>query len=299
MPPPPKNSPPVQAVRRADRYRTQQATSLDQGQKAAQGLAALADELRGGHSRASSVEQIGANAEELSASISGTFPSSAASQVMATVEQISRAAQLQSSATQETSAALSQIENSAKLARSNGAAADERVRSLDAALKEGRLAVENLVSGVSHALSGTRASVGTIKRLESVGRKIEKIIEAMALVAVQTSMLAVSGSVEAARAGDSGRGFAVVSNDIRSLSREASNNVEHAKDTVRGILAQIAVLKSNLEQIIVATEVEIQNKSTTVSAGLQSIAKEVAALAAASKSIPRRVRIACLGQRRK
>ena len=41
-------------------------------------------------------------------------------------------------------------------------------------------------------------------------------------------------------AGDSGRGFAVVSNDIRSLAREASDNVERAKDTVQGILDQIA-----------------------------------------------------------
>jgi methyl-accepting chemotaxis protein len=117
-----------------------------------------------------------------------------------------------------------------------------------------------------------------------VGRQIEKIIEAMALVAVQTSMLAVSGSVEAARAGESGRGFAVVSNDIRSLSREASDNVERAKDTVRGILDQIATLKVSLEQIVIATEVEMQN-NRNVSAGLQKIAREVAALGTASKSI--------------
>ena len=86
-------------------------------------------------------------------------------------------------------------------------------------------------------------------RLGGVGRKIEKIVDAIALIAVQTSMLAVSGSVEAARAGESGRGFAIVSNDIRGLAREASANVERAKDTVRGVLEQIAVLKSDLEQI--------------------------------------------------
>jgi methyl-accepting chemotaxis protein len=75
-----------------------------------------------------------------------------------------------------------------------------------------------------------------------------------------------------------------VSNDIRSLSREASTNVEHAKDTVRGIIDQIAVLKSNLEQIIVATEAEIQN-NRSVSTGLQKIAKEVTSLGVASRSI--------------
>jgi methyl-accepting chemotaxis protein len=113
---------------------------------------------------------------------------------------------------------------------------------------------------------------------------MEKIVEAIALVAVQTSMLAVSGSVEAARAGDSGEGFAVVSSDIRNLSREASENVERAKDSVRGILDQIAVLKADLEQFIVSAEIEVQN-SRTVTSGLQTIEKEVAALSAASKSI--------------
>jgi methyl-accepting chemotaxis protein len=113
---------------------------------------------------------------------------------------------------------------------------------------------------------------------------MEKIIEAIALVAVQTSMLAVSGSVEAARAGDSGQGFAVVSSDIRNLSREASENVERAKDSVRGILDQIAVLKADLEQFIVSAEIEVQN-NRAVTAGLLTIAKEVTALGAASKSI--------------
>jgi methyl-accepting chemotaxis protein len=133
-------------------------------------------------------------------------------------------------------------------------------------------------------LKDTRSSVETIKRLESLGRKIEKIIEGIALVAVQISMLAVSGSVEAARAGTSGRGFAVVSNDIRSLSREASDNVERAKATVRGILEQIAILKGDLEQIIVATDIEVQN-NRVVSSGLQKIESDVSSLGVASRSI--------------
>jgi methyl-accepting chemotaxis protein len=210
--------------------------------------------------------------------------STAATQVMAAVEQISRASQLQSSATQQTSAALAQIEKSAKVAQSTSKIANDRVQRLDAALKEGRRAIEALVDGVSNALKGTQLSVATIKRLEGVGRKIEKIIDAISLIAIQTSMLAVSGAVEAARAGESGKGFAVVSNDIRGLSREASDNVERAKDTVQGILDQIATLRSDLEQIIVSTELQVQG-NRTVSVGLQNIEKEVAALGTASGSI--------------
>ncbi|MGH8299789.1 MAG: methyl-accepting chemotaxis protein, partial [Steroidobacteraceae bacterium] len=240
----------------AQRAVEQQASSLDQGQLAAQRLAVLAEKLSAGRANASSVEQISASAEELSASIQEL--SSAATEAMAAVDQIRKAAQAQASATQETASALTQIDRSARLAQANSKAGNERVVSLEAALKEGRRSVESMSEGVTIALHDTRAGLTAITRLEGLGRRIEKIVDSIALVAVQISMLAVSGSVEAARAGESGRGFAVVSNDIRNLSREASANVERSKDTVAGILDQIGVLKSDLQQIAATAEVEVQ-----------------------------------------
>ncbi|HUN72678.1 MAG TPA: methyl-accepting chemotaxis protein, partial [Steroidobacteraceae bacterium] len=245
-------------------------------------LAALAEKLRSGNANASSLEQIGANAEELSAAIQEL--SGAAAEVMAAVEQISKAAQIQSSATHQTASAMSQIERNARVAQTNSMAGNERVVNLDAALKEGRSAVETLIAGVSSTLQETRAGAGAMTRLEGVGRRIEKIIDTITLVAVQTSMLAVSGSVEAARAGDSGRGFAVVSNDIRNLARDASANLEQARDTVRGILDQIGIIKSDLQQITAAAEAEVQ-KNQIVGAGLVQLADDVTALGAVSRSI--------------
>jgi methyl-accepting chemotaxis protein len=260
----------------------QQAKSLDQGQSAAQGLSALAQDLRTRKKRASAADHISASAEELSAAVQEL--SGASTQIMAAVEQINRSSQLQSAATQETSAALSQIETSARLTQKNGKLSHERVQGIQSALKESRASIEVLLNGVEASLKDTRASVATIKRLEGVGRRVEKITAAIALTAVQTGMLAVSGAVEAAGAGDSGRGFAVVSKDIRTLAREASANVERATDTVRGILDQIATLRSELEQIILSTEAEIQN-NRVIFTSLQKITTDAAALGAASKSI--------------
>jgi methyl-accepting chemotaxis protein len=260
----------------------QQAKSLDEGQLAAQRLAALADKLRSARTNASSLEQISASAEELSASIQEL--SSAAAEVMAAVEQISKAAQTQSAATHQTSSALSQIDRNARLSQASAKSGDERVLSLEAALKEGQISVESLIRGVSNALDDTRASLTAITRIEGAARKIEKTVDTIALIGVQTSMLAVSGSVEAARAGESGRGFAVVSNDIRNLAREASVNVEQAKDTVRGIVGQIGILKSDLQQISATAEAEMQ-KNQGASISLRQLAEDVTALGAASKSI--------------
>jgi len=222
----------------------EQAKSLDQGQSAAQELARAAEAARSSKVDASAAEQISATAEELSATIQEL--SSASRQIMAALGQINRGTQQQAAATQQTSAALAQIEKSARQAQQNATQGNDRIIKMAADLKNGSAAVQKLVSGVSTTLEATRGSLATISRLEAVGRNIEKIVNAISLVVVQTSMLAVSGAVEAARAGEAGSGFAVVSNDIRGLAREASESADRIKETVSGILEQIGSLRRDL-----------------------------------------------------
>jgi methyl-accepting chemotaxis protein len=260
----------------------QQAQSLEQGQIAAQGLAALADEVRGGGQQASTAEQISATAEELSATIQEL--SSAATEIMAAVEQINRGSQQQAAATQQTSAALSQIERTARLAQQNATASLEQVKSAAATIQQSRGSVEGLTRGVETALAATRSSLVTIAQLETLGRQISAIVDSITLVAVQTSMLAVSGAVEAARAGEAGRGFAVVSNDVRQLARESSDSVARIKETVLGILDQIAMLRRDLEQVAATAEAEVQT-NRAVAGSLEKLQTEVLELEAANAAI--------------
>ena len=260
----------------------QQAQSLDQGQAAAQALASLSEDLRSGKADQSAPEQISSTAEELSATIQEL--SSAASQISTAVEQINRGAQQQAAAAQQTSAALAQIEKSARVAQSIGKLANDRVAVMGKELADARKTVEELIEGVVQALKETRGSLETIVSLEAIGRKIEKTVDAITLVNIQTGMLAVSGAVEAARAGEAGQGFALVSNDIRALAREATESVERIKDTVRGILDQIALLRRDLEQIIVTGESEVQN-NRVVFETLGDMTNEIVALGNANKAV--------------
>ena len=262
----------------------QQAKSLEQGQAAAQNLAKLAARLRKGAANQSAAEEISAASEELSATIQEM--TTAASQIMAAVEQIDRGAQQQASATHQASEALGQIEKSAQQAQTVAREAGDRIRKIASALAEGREAVETLMNGAVETLKNTRINASTIGKLEGIGRRIEKIVDAIALIAIQTSMLAVSGSVEAARAGDEGRGFATVAGDIRVLARESSDNIDRAKESVRGILDQVAALKRDLEQSILTGELEIQNNHAILSA-MDAIDSETAVLNSANEVILR------------
>ena len=177
-------------------------------------------------------DQLASAAEQLSTAVQEI--SGSAAQIMIAVEQISRGGQQQASATQEASAALDQIERTSRAATENATKSLDRTRRMGGMLAEIRLTIGDLSAGVTRSLETTRQSLGLIAGLEGVSRSIDKIVDGIGMVSIQTNMLAVSGSVEAARAGDFGKGFAVVSKDIRSLARDSGENAGRIKDTVTG-----------------------------------------------------------------
>jgi methyl-accepting chemotaxis protein len=138
--------------------------------------------------------------------------------------------------------------------------------------------------------------MGLLTGLSEAGRRIEKITDSLALISVQTNMLAVSGSVEATRAGEAGRGFANVAGDIRKLARDSALSAERAKDIVRAMQDQIATVRRDLEQVVSAAEVEIgRNRAvverfTAITADLEGARASNRAILAGSEGILRSVR---------
>jgi methyl-accepting chemotaxis protein len=63
-------------------------------------------------------------------------------------------------------------------------------------------------------------------------------------------MLAISGSIEAARAGDFGKGFAVVSADIRNLAKDSESNTEKINDTIEGMNAEIGMVQEDWNNLL-------------------------------------------------
>ena len=238
----------------------QQSASLDQSQQTADELAVLTERLHSGSDVRESAEQVAAAAEELSATVQEL--SGAAVQILVAIEQIGRGAEVQAAATIEANAAMMEIERSAGVTQENARAAVERADAVSTKIAEGGERMGKLADGVSAALVEARSVMGGVAGLNEVVRNIEKIIDALALVAVQTNMLAVSGSVEATRAGDAGRGFATVSNDIRKLARDSAANAERARDVVRAMQDEIMTVRRDLDQLAGASEVEVaRNRS--------------------------------------
>jgi methyl-accepting chemotaxis protein len=240
----------------------QQSESLDQSQQTAETLSQQTDRLHDDGENDAAAEELAAAAEELSATVQEL--SGASAQIFVAVEQIGRGAQLQAAATQQASSAMSQIERAALAAQQSSSAALSRIAAITDSVRQGSDTIAALAHGVGTSLTETRDLLTLVAGLSETARRIEKIIDALALIAVQTNMLAVSGAVEATRAGDAGRGFATVAGDIRTLARDAGSNAERAKDVVRAIQDGIAIVRRDLDQTVGASEGEIVRNRAVV-----------------------------------
>ena len=121
-----------------------------------------------------------------------------------------------------------------------------------------------MIESITTAAHRSRESVTKVMELEQISRKIDKIVDAIANVSIQTNMLAVNGSIESARAGEFGKGFAVVSTDIRNLARDSAENAERIKDLVKEVQDRIVAVRTDLEETSRLALIEAERaKSTT------------------------------------
>ncbi len=273
-----------QAAAAAEALRSveQQASVLDESQAASRSLSVLAADLKSVTNSDASADQLASAAEQLSTAVQEM--SGSAAQIMTAAEQISRGAQQQAAATQQASAAMNQVERTAQSFRESTASSLERTQRMDAMLGECRAQIADLSQGVMRSIETTRQSLELIAGLENISVNIDKIVDGISMVSIQTNMLAVSGSVEAARAGDFGKGFAVVSKDIRSLARDSGQNAARIKETVRAIQGQIAAVRRELDRVIIGAEAENQ-KTDAVLASFDAVQKDVAEIAAGNAHI--------------
>lgn len=246
----------------------EQTTALSQSDQASNELSSLAEDLKNATDLSKTAEGVASAAEELSSAVEEINRSAA--QIMTALDQINRGAQQQSSGAQQSAAAITQIERGSTVTRVRAQDAVDRGEAITKQIAENGLAVDRLIEGVSESLEQTTKTRDQVNALEQVSRRIDKIVDAISTVAIQTNMLAVNGSIEAARAGEFGKGFMVVSTDIRNLARDSAENAEQIKDLVKSIQDQIVVVGRDLEDISTAAVAEVE-KNKTITANLKAV----------------------------
>jgi methyl-accepting chemotaxis protein len=267
----------------------EQAQALAECEQTAQNLSELAEDLKNSTDVAKSAEEVASSAEELSSAVQEINRSSA--QIMAALEQIRKGAEVQAASTEESAAAVTQIEKGAELAQIRATEGTAKVNTIKTLLEVNKISIDELISGISRGNDATRTSIKQVKDLELVSRRIDKIVDAITTVSIQTNMLAVNGSIEAARAGDFGKGFVVVATDIRNLAHDSAENADRIKDLVKAVQDQIGVVGRDLDEIATTatSEVEKAKASTTnlviIETDINDVGKGQTEILAASNEI--------------
>ena len=241
----------------------QQSQALAESEQATQAMSELAEDLKNSTDVAKSAEEVASSAEELSSAVQQI--NSASAQIMGAIEQIRKGAQTSAAACEESAAAVNQIEKGVEVAQQRATDGGQKVKNVLATLGTNKVSVDELINGITTSVRGTQDSIKQVKDLEQVSRRINKIVEAITTVSIQTNMLAVNGSIEAARAGEFGKGFVVVSTDIRNLARDSAENADRIKDLVKAVQDQIAAVSTDLDDIVKSALGEVEQAKTSTS----------------------------------
>jgi methyl-accepting chemotaxis protein len=260
------------AVMESQKAVQEQGRAYTEMNDASSSLAQLSEKLKTSTSAQKSAEELAAAAEELSANAEEV--KSASGQISAAIEEISRAATVSSKACETAMALGAKLEHAAKDMGAKATISGQKCVAVTTLLTTNKEALDSMIVNIGQAAEMSLASAKNVLELEERTRRIDKIVDSIVMVTVQTRMLAVNGNVEAARAGEFGRGFSVVAGDIRSLANESSENADRIKDLVKSIQGQITKVVTDIEGAGIKAKEEAERAKIST-ANLERMANDI------------------------
>ncbi len=214
---------------------------------------------------------------------------SAATEIASSSQEMSTGMDDQSRQVTQISAAIEQMSASiVEVARKANDAAQNATKSGQAAEEGGRV-VQETIADMQSIRDTVSAGAASVTELGKRGQQIGQIIEVINDIAEQTNLLALNAAIEAARAGEHGRGFAVVADEVRKLADRTVKATDEIATSIKSIQTEtqqaVQRMDAGTEQVRVGVERAVQagHSLDQIVSGAKDMAMMIQSIAAAAE----------------
>ena len=195
---------------------------------------------------AGTIQQVARSAGEQSTSLQQT--SRGMAQLSSAIDQISEGAQRQSQGVERATGIVKRVSGAISDVSSNAKAGAEAWENTSASAADGARMTHETVEGMRRIKKAMDAASSKVTDLGERSEEIGRIVATIDDIAAQTNLLALNAAIEAARAGEQGRGFAVVADEVRKLAERSSAATKEIAAIVNGIQTRVRETVNAMQQ---------------------------------------------------
>ncbi|MFG3452742.1 methyl-accepting chemotaxis protein [Stutzerimonas stutzeri] len=238
----------AQRVSDGDLTRSETVTRRDELGQLQQAMYGMTDSLR------TLIGRIGGSVSQIA---------TAAEQLSAVTAQTSSGVQKQREETDQVATAMHQMAATVQEVAHNAEQASLAARQADQQARQGDLVVQEAIGQIGSLSGEVEQSAHAIEELNTESGRIGSVLEVIRAVAEQTNLLALNAAIEAARAGEQGRGFAVVADEVRALARRTHDSTEEIEGLIGNLqrVAQKAVEQMQTSRDLTQRTVDLASEA--------------------------------------
>ncbi len=180
--------------------------------------------------------------------------SSSASEILASTTQVASGAAESAVAVNETTATIEEVKQTAQLANQKARYVSDTAQKTAQISVNGKKSVEQSIEGMNHVQAQMGSIAENIVRLSEQSQAIGEIITSVNDLADQSNLLAVNAAIEAAKAGEQGKGFNVVAQEIKNLAEQSKQATHQIKTILSDIQKAMSAAVLSTEQGTKAVE---------------------------------------------